>query len=47
MTVSRGKVYAFFVKAPMRLFQANEAMYRQMLASFKTLEVENAMIAGP
>jgi hypothetical protein len=47
VTVSRGKVYAFFVKAPMRLFQANEAMYRQMLASFKTLEVENAMIAGP
>ena len=37
ITVRQGKVYAMFIKSPPRLFAAEEARLRGMLASFRTI----------
>ncbi|KAL4449425.1 hypothetical protein ABPG77_007069 [Micractinium sp. CCAP 211/92] len=37
ITVNSGKVYAMFVKSPERMFEADEASLRAILASFRTV----------
>lgn len=37
VTVKNGKIFAFFIKAPTRVFKSKEAMFKGMLSSFRTM----------
>ena len=37
VTVNEGKVYALFVKSPTKVFKADEAALRHVVATFKTI----------
>jgi len=47
VTVQKGKVYAFFIKAPNELFEANGATYRAMRDSFTTIADPADLSADP